>query len=326
MESKSGGKTAIYSVGTKETGLVLWRNSHDFAASDAPQVGEKFVLLFTEPWMAYLFIREEMGEVPEIGIYRIDSQTMWDYYRGLAMEAHGAERSVINKCMSKNAHAADRLFPVRKLNADHANFDKLVADAAKISACPVCYDQGKVPSGDSVPVFATSFDETELPQEQDESAQDPDKAGRDGAASFLGKLVEFLLILPFAFGAAAFIFGATGDGQIALFMSPGVIWIYYARGFISEALSSKDRSPSNLMASVLGIFFGGVFVSVLLGFMLWEGLGGNYCEGWAKSERLCTIEWLSTSIDEHDLWEPLGDGRCNSCDLDDVLKSCLSQC
>jgi len=152
----------LYTIGEANNLLIGWRNNHDFNDANAPQVGEIFLQLFTEPWMAQQYIDEGLRR-DDVHLYKIDSQDSWDYYRDLAIGAMDCNRAILNKCDLTKKHEEDFLFNIIPFNS-YTDFEKLINSIKSgTHLCLDCYDKERFVKNFNpnreVKVFGVGFSE-----------------------------------------------------------------------------------------------------------------------------------------------------------------------
>jgi len=131
----------FYLIGESDNQIMGWKNNHDFGFGEksAPQVGEIFLNLFSEPWMAVWYLKNVLDN-NSAEIYEIDSSDSWEFYKGLAVEALGAKRAIINLCDTTQKHE-DLQFQIYSLNVKEKDYLDLQNILKNISECGLCYNK-----------------------------------------------------------------------------------------------------------------------------------------------------------------------------------------
>lgn len=117
---------------------IMRRNSHDFkdGSGSAPKIGEIFFEVFTEPWMAYSYMKSQC--LKDVQISLINTQKALDFLLLVGNGEH-VNRIITNPCDQKN-EPHERFFsmlPLEKIT-DIDDFVKIIAD---VEICPICYDK-----------------------------------------------------------------------------------------------------------------------------------------------------------------------------------------
>jgi len=153
----------FYLIGESDNKLIGWKNRNNFQEPEnveAPEVGEIFLNIFSEPWMAVQYLKNVLGN-DSAGLYEIDSPNSWEFYKGLAVEALGAKRAIINLCDTNKRHE-DFQFIIYPLDTKNNDFEDLQETLKNINLCDICYSkdvfQQNFSSEEKISVYQNRFD------------------------------------------------------------------------------------------------------------------------------------------------------------------------
>jgi len=131
----------FYLIGENDNQLIGWKNNHDFDDVGAPWQNEIFLNIFSESWIAVQYLHSVLKN-KTAGLYVINSEDSWNYYKGLAIEALGAERAIINLCDFSKRHTNSN-FVIYPLDSNTNDFNDIQKTITEIKSCSVCYNREK---------------------------------------------------------------------------------------------------------------------------------------------------------------------------------------
>jgi hypothetical protein len=103
-----------------------------------PKSGDVFLNIFTEPWIAYEYLKTEgkLHEDPKIMI--LDKDEDWSHIKYIAKE-EGFERVMINGCNTQSPEH-ERLFSVGNVD-DISDFEELLKLSRGVTLCKTCFNK-----------------------------------------------------------------------------------------------------------------------------------------------------------------------------------------